>query len=69
MNERERETRQVRHSNIEISTLQYVLQRQTSAPIGAWKSNFPAFSGNNDRPTDGQTNRPANHPTDGHEGS
>ena len=25
--------------------------KQTSAPIGAWKCNFPAFLGNNERPT------------------
>ena len=36
------------------------MQSLTSDPIGAWKFNFPAFLGNQDRPP---TNQPANHPT------
>ena len=31
--------------------------RTTSAPIRAWKRNFPAFLGNYDRPTDRRTNQ------------
>ena len=62
---------EIRHNIAIFSIVLYRLNalygNEFCAPIGAWKCNFPAFFGNNDRPMidrDGTTCQPTNQQTE-----